>query len=478
MAERTRSRRPVRAVLAWPFTALLGLLSVVVGPTYRGVAGLRRAVLDAWADVPLVAKLYGVGGAGLLGTVFAVAVAPQALVFPLALLVAVLTGYQTPIAERLGLVGVSAPSGVSPDGRVAAPLRWLEAGVRAQYTRWVHYDAVTRVIAATTGTAVAVALLGVATTLLPTLATTNAILVFGLVLVAGVLFAEGETAKVVMLYMTVSTVVILALITVFLVLEAIPAFQEQGLTLLNPSLGNYWGGGNYSLVPAVWGTLLSTLIAMSIAAPLGVAGALFISEMAPAWAREILKPGVEMLAGIPSIVYGFLGWVVFSTYLFDELQMPTLGSMFAVGTVIGIMALPTVVSVAEDAIDAVPDEMKDGSLALGATDWQTIKSVTIPAGFSGISAAVLLGVGRAVGETMAATVILAHVQKLPDPLYDVFGNWDTLTGLIASQYGDASGTQMSALFAAGVVLFVTVLVLSLVSQYVETRMERKLGGDA
>jgi phosphate transport system permease protein len=183
-----------------------------------------------------------------------------------------------------------------------------------------------------------------------------------------------------------------------------------------------------------------------------------------------------VLAGIPSIVYGFLGFVVLSQYLFDKFDMPVYGSLLAVGLVVGVMALPTVISVAEDAITSVPDPMKDGALALGATDWQTIKSVTVPASFSGVSAAVILGVGRAVGETMAATVILANVASLPDPLYDVFGNTVTLTSLIASQYGNASGLQLSVLFAAGVVLFVTVMALSIGSRYVEVRMQQKLGG--
>jgi phosphate transport system permease protein len=276
-----------------------------------------------------------------------------------------------------------------------------------------------------------------------------------------------------MLLTTVSTVVILGLITVYLILRSLPAFVAFGPDMFT---GTEFGPEGYSLVPMIWGTLLTTAIAMAIAGPLGVAGALFLAEIAPGWLRELLKPAVEVLAGIPSIVYGFLGLVVLSQYLFDEFDMPVYGSLLAVGLVVGVMALPTVISVAEDAITSVPDPMKDGALALGATDWQTIKSVTIPASFSGVSAAVILGVGRAVGETMAATVILANIAELPDPLYDVFGNTVTLTSLIASQYGNASGLQMATLFAAGVVLFVTVMCLSIGSRYVEVRMQRKLGG--
>jgi phosphate transport system permease protein len=284
---------------------------------------------------------------------------------------------------------------------------------------------------------------------------------------------QESTARFLMFLTTVSTVIILGLITVYLLIRSLPAFGELGIDMFT---GTEFGAAGYSLVPMIWGTLLTTLIAMLIAGPLGIAGALFLAEIAPGWVRELLKPAVEVLAGIPSIVYGFLGLVVLSQYLFDQFDMPVFGSLLAVGLVVGVMALPTVISVAEDAITSVPDSMKDGSLALGATDWQTIKSVTVPTSFSGVSAAVILGVGRAVGETMAATVILANIADLPDPLYDVFGNTVTLTSLIASQYGNASGLQMSVLFAAGVVLFVTVMTLSIGSQYVEVRMERKLGG--
>ena len=289
---------------------------------------------------------------------------------------------------------------------------------------------------------------------------------------------EG-TARVTLFLTTGATVVVLGLIMAYLLVQSVPAFRAVGLSIVADASGPFWetGSETYSLIPMMWGTLVTTLLATLVAAPLGVAGALFISEIAPDWARDLIKPAVEVLAGIPSIVYGFLGFVVVNTYMMESWSLPSFGSLFVVGVVVGVMALPTVVSVAEDAIDSVPDPMKDGSLALGSTDWQTIKHVTIPAAFSGISAAVLLGVGRAVGETMAATVILANTPYLPEPLYDVFGNTITLTSLIASQYGVASGLQMNALFAAGVVLFVTVMGISLASQHVEARMRERLGGE-
>jgi phosphate transport system permease protein len=299
---------------------------------------------------------------------------------------------------------------------------------------------------------------------------------------------QATTARALTFVATVSTVLILGLIAVFVFIESIPAAEVMSGTVFGitiPGLGMVtrlqeplWQTttGIYSLLPMVYGTAVTTVIAVAIAGPLGVAGALFISEIAPNWAREIVKPGVEILAGIPSIVYGFIGFVVVNQYTFDVLGT-SYGSLFAVGLVIGLMSLPTVVTVAEDAIDSIPESMKSGSLAVGATDWQTMKSVTIPAAFSGIAAAVLLGVGRAIGETMAATVMLGHTQAIPEPVYDVFFNGETLTSVIASQYGNAvQGVHMSALYAAGVVLFITVAVISVASQLIEWRMKQNLEG--
>ncbi len=304
---------------------------------------------------------------------------------------------------------------------------------------------------------------------------------------------QAATVKSVTFLATLGTTVVLGLISVFLIARSIPVFQHMGIRIFGltdpvrvfgvtvlPGVEELWStsGDVYSLTPMIWGTLMTTVIAMLVAGPLGVAGAIFIAEIAPPLVRETVKPGIEILAGIPSIVYGWLGFVLISPFVYDHLGTPGLGNMAIVGVVIGLMALPTVVSVAEDALTSVPNSMKDGSLALGATDWQTIKGITMPASFSGVSAAVLLGVGRAVGETMAATVILSNVVKLPEPLYNVFGNTISLTSLIASQYGNADGMHMQALFAAGVVLFVSVMFLSIVSQTIEARMKRKLEGRA
>ncbi|OLZ40279.1 phosphate ABC transporter permease subunit PstC [Natrinema saccharevitans] len=289
---------------------------------------------------------------------------------------------------------------------------------------------------------------------------------------------QERTAKGLMFLATVSTALVLVLIIAFLFYRSAPAFEHMGLDILYAD-GDYWSRADdrYSLYPAIWGTVLTTILATIVAAPLGIASAIFISEIAPSWAHELMKPAVETLAGIPSIVYGFIGFTIINGYMMDNFGLNSIGSIIVVGIVVGLMALPTVASVAEDAVASVPDHMKDGAAAIGATEWQTIKSVTLPASFSGVSAAVLLGVGRAVGETMAATVILGNVMQLPEPLYNVFGNTVTLTSLIASQYGNSHGLHREALFAAGVILFITVMALSITAQFIEERMKQNLGGD-
>ena len=299
---------------------------------------------------------------------------------------------------------------------------------------------------------------------------------------------QGLTARMLTFSTMVSTIMILLLIVVFIFVESIPVIQYERVTTFGvtvPGLRLFtqpqWDAVSppirYSMVPMIHGTLMVTTIATAVAAPLGIAAALFLSEIAPATVREVVKPGVEILAGIPSIIYGFIGFTILSPWAADQFLTTGQGSYLFVGIVVGLMALPTVVSVAEDALSSVPESMKSGSLAMGTTDWQTMTSITLPAAFSGVSAAVLLGVGRAIGETMAATVMLRGVPKLTEPLYNAFYGQETLTSLIANNYGEADGLQMDALFVAGVILFVTVLFISVGAQYIEWRMHEKLGGD-
>jgi len=322
--------------------------------------------------------------------------------------------------------------------------------------------------------------------------------VFGLVAV-GWRGYQARTAKLLTVFATVGTVLTLGFITYFLFERAWEPITTFGLELLAiPTDGEgstrwfFWldavlpqgdgptgwnpAGGNPSLLAATWATVIVTLVAGAVAAPLGVLGALFIAEIASDGLREIIKPAVEILAGIPSIVYGFIGFAVLNSFMQDAFLDPGASFLIA-GLVVGLMALPTVVSVAEDAITAVPAAMSDGSIAMGATEWQTMKAITIPSAISGISAAIILGLGRAIGETMAVAAIMAAGTTFADPLYDVFDQSVTLTSRIATSYGSASGTTLDVLFVAGVMLFAIVAGMSVVAQYVESRLSRDLGGD-
>ncbi len=324
--------------------------------------------------------------------------------------------------------------------------------------------------------------------------------VFVIVTAIGWATHQSEMARLLTLIATVLTVLTVAFITYFLFASAFPAFREHSAGLLAVPLdsnGNVrwfffleavlpvgetqavWNpsGGVYSLLPAIWATVIVTVIAGAVAGPLGLMGALYIAEIASDRVREIIKPAVEILAGIPSIVYGFIGFQVLNSFVQDAF-LDQQASFLIAGLVVGVMALPTVVSVAEDAISSVPSSMSDGSVAMGATEWQTMKSISIPAAFSGISAGVILGLGRAIGETMAVAAIMAAGTGLSDPLFDVFDQSVTLTSRIATSYGDASESTVEVLFVAGVMLFVIVAGMSVIAQYIERRMKRKLKGNA
>ena len=310
---------------------------------------------------------------------------------------------------------------------------------------------------------------------------------------------QSRTAKLLTVFATVGTVLTLGFITYYLFdrawipieqfgtgLLAVPA-NEAGntrwffwLDALLPADSTVTGwdpkNGHFSLLAAAWATIVVTFVAGMVCGPLGILGALFIAEIASDRVREIIKPGIEILAGIPSIVYGFIGFAVLNSFIQDAFLDG--GSTFLIaGLVVGIMALPTVVSVAEDALTAVPNAMSDGSIAMGATEWQTMKSISIPAAFSGISAAVILGLGRAIGETMAVAAIMASGTTFAKPLYDIFDQSVTLTSRIATSYGSASGITVDVLFFAGVMLFTIVALMSVIAQYIERRMQKDLQGD-
>lgn len=271
----------------------------------------------------------------------------------------------------------------------------------------------------------------------------------------------------VLLLAATSAVGTLALITIFIFREGMPVILDQGpLALL---VGTRWSPshGEFGLLPMIAGSAVVTAGALLLGLPLGLAGAITLAELAPSRARAVLKPTIELLAGVPSVVYGFIGMEVLVPFIRDSRAFGGPGySMLAAAVILAVMVLPTIIGISVDAIEAVPRAFRDGSFALGATQWQTIVGVVLPAARSGIVAAVILGMGRAVGETMAVIMVAGNSVQFPHALRDPAR---TLTSNIALEMGYASGRHAQALFATGIVLFLISLALNELADRARTR---------
>jgi phosphate transport system permease protein len=273
---------------------------------------------------------------------------------------------------------------------------------------------------------------------------------------------------------------------VFVVLIFIFLFGEGAPTLLEVPPGGLLSSrwypieGSFGILPLLTGSLLVTLGAALIAVPLGIATAVFVAEVAPRWAREILKPFIEVLAGLPSVMLGFLGIIILAPGLYAALNLPTGLTAFTGAVLLAWIALPTIVSVAEDALDAVPRTYRDAALALGATRWQTIWRVTLPAARSGVLIGTMLGIGRALGETMAVMMVTGNAPVLAFGLTALFRPVRTMTATIAAEMGEvASGSvHYHTLFFIGIVLFLISLAVNLSAASIvfrqRTRAERVL----
>ncbi|MCU7496414.1 MAG: phosphate ABC transporter permease subunit PstC [Ignavibacteria bacterium] len=253
-----------------------------------------------------------------------------------------------------------------------------------------------------------------------------------------------------------SAISALLLITLFIINEGLPFIFRYGLK--DFLLSSDWNpaAGKFGIFPMITASLWVTFGAMITGAPLGVAVAIFLSEYAPRPMMKVVKPTIELLAAIPSVVYGFIGVMVLAPFIRSYFGGPGL-SLLAGSIILGIMILPTVISISIDSIMAVPRSYREGSLALGATTWQTIHMITIKASKSGIIASIILGLGRAVGETMAVIMVAGNSVNIPHSALD---SVRTLTANIALEMSYATGMHRQALFATGVVLFVGIIILN------------------
>jgi len=260
------------------------------------------------------------------------------------------------------------------------------------------------------------------------------------------------------------SIVFLAGITVTLFKEGLPIFKE--VSVFKFLFGRYWyptyDPPDFGILPLILGSLWVTLGALFVAVPLGVGSAMYISELAHPKLREILKPTVELLASVPSVVYGFFGMVFLGPLVQRLFDLPVGLTCFTASIILGMMALPTVASIAEDAISAVPRELREASYALGAMKWETITKVVVPAASSGIIAAVILGFGRAIGETMTVLMVAGGAAVIPR---SVFQPVRTMTATIAAEMGEApmGSDHYHALFGIALVLFFITLGFNLLA---------------
>jgi len=274
-------------------------------------------------------------------------------------------------------------------------------------------------------------------------------------------FRENLSGRV-FLVLALSSISVLALITIFIIVNGLPIIAEVGVK--DFIFGMSWAPsrGEYGIFPMIIGSVAVTLGAVILGVPIGICCSIFLTEFAPAKLSKVFRPAIQLLAGIPSVVYGFWGLLFVVPFIREYLGGPGL-SILAASIILAIMVLPTVISISEVSILALPRQYKEGALALGLTHWQTIRSVILPSAKSGIVAAVILGTGRAIGETMAVIMVLGNAVAVPKSILDPVR---TLTTNIGIEMGYAEGTHKQALFATGIVLFIIIMILNASAQYI------------
>lgn len=265
------------------------------------------------------------------------------------------------------------------------------------------------------------------------------------------------------------SVLSLIVIGLYIFYAGFPALREVGLFQF--LFGMEWQprADVYGIGPMILASIYATLGAIIIGVPIGILTAVFLAEVAPAWLCKIVRPGIELLAGIPSVVYGFFGLVVIVP-LIDKFFGGGGNSLLAAIIILGIMILPTIVNISETAIRAVPISYKEGSYALGTSHISTVFRVVLPAAKSGIFTSIVLGIGRAIGETMAVILVAGNSPLVPDSL---LSRVRTMTANIALEMGYASGMHQNALFATGIILFVFIMLLNVIMTLINSRVEQE-----
>ncbi|MCL2874002.1 MAG: phosphate ABC transporter permease subunit PstC [Defluviitaleaceae bacterium] len=277
--------------------------------------------------------------------------------------------------------------------------------------------------------------------------------------------SKEKLSERIFLALALSSISALALITIFIIIQGAPIITEVGM--FNFIFGMTWAPsqGEFGIFPMIVGSAAVTVGAVLVGVPIGICCAIFLSEFAPVSVRNFFRPAIQLLAGIPSVVYGFWGLLFIVPFIREHLGGPGL-SILAASIILGIMILPTIISISEVSLLSLPRQYKEGALALGMTQWQAIRYVQLPAAKSGIVAAIVLGLGRAMGETMAVIMIVGNSVALPQSILDPVR---TLTTNIGIEMGYAAGEHRQALFATGIVLFIVIMILNATAQYITRR---------
>jgi len=271
-----------------------------------------------------------------------------------------------------------------------------------------------------------------------------------------------------------SAIVFVIMIFVYLMTEGFAAVGEVPLSVF---LSERWYPveGFYGILPLIGGSLLVTVGATLFSVPIGLATAIYIAEIAPRWMREILKPVIEILAGLPSVVLGFIGIIALAPQLRKLLDMPTGLTALAGSILLGLIAIPTIVSVSEDALDGVPKSYRDAALAIGATKWQAIWRVSLPAARSGVLTAIMLGIGRSIGETMTVMMVTGNAPVMVRGLQSLFMPTRTMTATIAAEMGEVAqgSTHYHVLFMIGLILFLISLIVNITASAMVFRVKKR-----
>ncbi|NDY56587.1 phosphate ABC transporter permease subunit PstC [Desulfovibrio sulfodismutans] len=282
--------------------------------------------------------------------------------------------------------------------------------------------------------------------------------------------AKDSVIRIAFLVTALSSIVALGLIMIYLFIEGLPIFEH--VSVIDFLFGHLWyptsDPADFGIFPLIVASVAVTLVSSALAIPLGVMTAIYLAEIAGPRTRGFFKPVVELLAALPSVVIGFFGMVVVAPFLQEAFDLATGLNLFNAAIMLAFMSVPTICSVSEDAIYSVPAELKEASLALGATHWETIARVILPASLSGISTAIILGMSRAIGETMVVLMVAGGAAMIPTSL---FSPVRPMPSSIAAEMAEAPfrGDHYYALFAIGIVLFLFTLLFNIIADHISEK---------